>query len=102
MFEEQRLDPRERLALPIQLADGPPAITRDISATGLFFIMEGEHALHGPVDFELHLPAFSMKFSSSGEIVRVEHGDGRTGVAVRLVNPRIDSMTDTDETGPTR
>ncbi len=92
MFEEQRLDPRERLALPLQLADGPGAVTRDISATGLFFIMEGEHVLHGPVDFELHLPAFSMKFSSSGEIVRVEHGGGQTGVAVRLVNPRLDSM----------
>lgn len=92
MFEEQRIDPRERLALPIQLAGGPDAVTRDISATGLYFVMEGEHVLRGPVDFELRLPAFSMKFHSSGEIVRVEHDGGRTGVAVRLVNPRLDAM----------
>ena len=90
MFEEQRLDPRERLALPLKLADGVHAVTRDISATGLFFVMEGRHVLHGPVDFELQLPEFSIRFTSSCEIVRVEHGGGRTGVAVRLLTPRLD------------
>lgn len=92
MFEEQRDTPRERLALPLKLVDGARAITRDISATGLYFEMQGAHVLSGPVDFELQLPEVSMKFTASGEIVRVELKDGRTGVAVRLVNPRLDTM----------
>lgn len=89
MFQEQRQDPRERLALPLALAGGPHAVTRDISATGLFFVFDGEHVVRGPVDIELNLPEYAMRFCSSGEIVRIEHGDGRTGVAVRLVNPRL-------------
>ena len=92
MFEEQRVDPRERLALPLKLAGGASAVTRDISATGLYFETEGKHVLSGPVDFELQLPEVSMKFTSSGEIVRLEHTDGKTGVAVRLVNPRLEHL----------
>lgn len=92
MFEEQRVNPRERIALLLKLVDGARAVTRDISATGLYFEMQGAHALSGPVDFELQLPEVSMKFTASGEIVRVELKDGRTGVAVRLIDPRLDTM----------
>ncbi|HWI81815.1 PilZ domain-containing protein [Ramlibacter sp.] len=90
MFEEQRIDPRERLALPLTLGDGSSAVTRDISATGLFFEIDGEHAMQGPVDFELELPEVSMRFTSSGVIVRLERRDGKTGVAVRLIDPRLE------------
>ena len=62
MFEEQRIAPRERLSLPLKLRDGSQALTRDISATGLFFEMEGEHLLSGLVDFEMQLPEARMKF----------------------------------------
>ena len=92
MFKEQRVDPRERLTLPIDLADGLRALTRDISAAGLFFVVQGHHVLHGPVEFELRVPEFSMRFSSSGEIVRVEHGADSTGVAVRFIDPRMDVL----------
>lgn len=92
MFDEQRGNPRERLALLLKLADGAQAVTRDISASGLYFEMQGAHVLSGPVDFELQLPEVCMKFTASGEIVRVELKDGRTGVAVRLIDPRLDAM----------
>jgi len=92
MFEERRVNPRERLALALRLADGARAVTRDISATGLYFELPGAHVLRGPVDFELQLPEVSMRFTSSGEIVRVELKDGRTGVAVRLIDPRLETL----------
>jgi hypothetical protein len=92
MFQEQRHHPRERLELALQLASGAQATTRDISATGLFFEMEGSHVMHGPLQFELQLAQFGMKFSAAGEVVRIEHRDGRTGVAVRLVDPRLDVL----------
>jgi hypothetical protein len=90
MFREQRVDPRERLALPLRLNSGIEAMTRDISATGLFFEMDGEYVLQGELDFEMQVPGVRMKFTSRGEIVRIEHSNGKTGVAVRLINPKLE------------
>lgn len=90
MFEEQRIEPRERLALPIKLGGGRSAMTRDISPSGLFFEMDGIHQMHGSVDFEMHLPEGRMKFTAVGQILRVEHRHGKTGVAVRLMSPRLE------------
>lgn len=89
MFNEQRLDPRERLALPLQLRDGSVALTRDISARGLFFEIEGQHDMVGLVDFDMHLTQARMRFTAVGEIVRLQYRNGRTGVAVRLLSPRL-------------
>lgn len=94
MFEEHRVEPREHLELPIKLGDGSHAMTRDISPTGLFFEMDGERAIAGLVDFEMHLREAGMKFTSVGVIVRVEHRAGKTGVAVRLMTPRLDVLDD--------
>jgi hypothetical protein len=91
-FEEQRVAPRERLSLPLRLRDGNEAVTRDISATGLFFEIEGEHRLTGLVDFEMQVLEARVKFTSTGEIIRLEHSRGRTGVAVRLMSPRLEPV----------
>jgi hypothetical protein len=91
-FEEQRVAPRERFSLPLKLDDGRMAVIRDISSTGLFFEVEGEHPVEGLVDFELHLLQARVKVTSSGEIIRVAYSDGRTGVAVRLIAPRLEAV----------
>ena len=85
------MEPRERLALALRLRDGSHAVTRDISSSGLFFEMAGEHDVFGLVDFELQLPEH-MKFSAVGEIVRVEYRFGTTGVAVKLLSPRLEPL----------
>jgi hypothetical protein len=90
MFEEHRTEPRERLALPIKLGDGLRAITRNISPSGLYFEIEGERLMDGLVDFEMQLAEAGMRFTAVGEIVRVEHHLGKTGVAVRLMAPRLE------------
>lgn len=92
MFKEQRVEPRERLALPLRMGDGSHAVTRDISASGLYFEMDGEHEVTGLVDFEMELPDLHMKFTAVGRIVRVEHRHGITGVAVKLLSPRLESL----------
>jgi hypothetical protein len=94
MFEEHRIEPRERLALPIKLSDGLRALTRNISPTGLYFEIEGERLMHGLVDFEMQLAEAGMKFTAVGEIVRVDHHSGKTGVAVRLMAPRLELIND--------
>ena len=92
MFKEQRVEPRERLALPLKLGDGQAAVTRDISGSGMYLEIDGEHQLRGWVLFELHLADAGMKFTSEGEVVRIEHRPGITGVAVRLTAPKLEPL----------
>ena len=92
MFIEHRVAPRERLALPLRLLDGSHAVTRDISPSGLYFEMRGKHHVGGLVDFEMQLPDVRMRFTAVGQIVRVEHRFGTTGVAVRLLAPRLEPL----------
>jgi hypothetical protein len=89
MFVEQRIEPREPLAMPLQLEDGSTAVTRDISASGMYFEIRGSYALAGPVVFEMQLAELGVKFTAEGDIVRVERRAGRTGFAVRLRRPRF-------------
>ena len=92
MFTERRTEPREALALPLKLGDGSSAVTRDLSASGMFLEIAGLHALNGHVVFEMHVADAKMKFTAQGEIVRVEHKDGNTGVAVKLHAPRLEPL----------
>jgi len=92
MFIEQRVEPREALALPLKLAGGHSAVTRDISASGMYLEIGGWHHMGGPMVFEMHLTAAGIKFTAEGEIVRIEHADGKTGIAVRLLSPRLQSL----------
>lgn len=97
MFEEQRADPREPLELPLKLGDGTAAKTRDISASGMYIEFPPGYMLAGPLQFEMQLAEVGMKFSAHGEIVRVEHKAGGTGVAVRLISPKLEPIS---EPGP--
>jgi hypothetical protein len=91
MFVEQRLDSRETLALPLKMGDHA-AVTRDISASGMYLEMSGTHDPSGPVLFEMDFAAAHIKFSAEGEIVRIEHSEGKTGVAVRLLSARLQPL----------
>ena len=93
-FAEQRADPREQLVLPLKLGEARLGMTRDISATGLYFEVHGDYVVQGTLDFELQLPEPRMKFTAIGQVVRIEHSDGKTGIAVRLLNPRLDYLED--------
>lgn len=92
MFIEQRVEPRESLELPLKLGDGQAAVTRDMSASGMYLEIGGWHDLDGWVVFEMHLAHSGIKFTAEGEVVRVEHANGKTGVAVRLIAPRLQSL----------
>ena len=89
MFEEQRSEPRETLALHVKVAGGADAVTRDISPSGMYIEIRGDHELDGTLLFEMHVDEPRMKFTAEGRIVRIEHRDGFTGIAVRLLSPRL-------------
>jgi hypothetical protein len=89
MFLEQRCEPREPLALPVKLAGGVQALTRDISPSGMFLELQGSHDVVGPLHFEMQIEQPRMRFTAEGRIVRVEHHEGTTGIAVKLLSPRL-------------
>lgn len=92
MFLEQRSEPRELLALPVKLAGGAHALTRDISPSGMYLELQGSHDFDGPLQFEMQIEQPRMRFTAEGRVVRVEHHEGRTGIAVKLVSPRLDML----------
>ncbi len=92
MFNEERKDPREALELTVKLSDGTAVRTRDISASGMYIEFHAGYLLAGPLQFEMQLAEMGMKFTAQGEIVRVEHKASGTGVAVRLIAPKLEPL----------
>lgn len=92
MFMEQRCDLREPLRMPLTLADGTEATTRDVSPSGMYFEVPGDCPLQGTVPLEMLLVEARMKFTAQGEVVRIEHMACHTGVAVKLVAPRLEPV----------
>ncbi len=90
---EHRAEHREALELPVQLGDGTAAVTRDISASGMYLEIPGFHQLDGAVVFEMKLAQARVKFTAEGTIVRVEHLDGSTGVALKLHAHRLEPLS---------
>jgi hypothetical protein len=89
MHSERRASPRDTLSLPIALADGRPATTRNLSAGGLFFTVPAGTRLDTWLHIEFAVPSAGLQFSAAGEVVRIEHGQHEDGVALRLHRPRL-------------
>lgn len=63
--------------------------TRDVSFRGLYFLLEGRHAVGSSLEFVLTLPkevtlAGDVRIRCTGQIVRVEDHNGRHGIAARI------------------
>jgi len=84
--------PPERLEMPLRLGDGTRAVIRDIGPSGLYFEVEGDHTITGPLVFELQLAGGRVKFSATGEIERLERVGNRTGVTIRFLHPRLQAI----------
>ena len=91
-FVEHRSEPREALVLPVRLGDGSEALTRDISPSGMYFEIRGDPGLRGTLLLEMEFGEANMKFSAEGRIVRIEHREGCTGIAVKLLSPKLEQV----------
>lgn len=90
MPPDRRLNPREPLELPMSLADGTPARTRNVSADGLYFTMPRGTSLDHWVYVEFAVPAAGLKFTAAGEVVRIDRAmNDYDGAALRLHAPRL-------------
>lgn len=84
---DKRREERVAASLPVALATAS-GITRDVSATGIFFETEAQYAKGSTVDLtvELETPAGRLQLKCQGEIIRVEKRGTRVGVAVKITD----------------
>lgn len=92
MFSDHRKAPREPLALPVKLQSGEKGVTQNISASGVMFELDRVQQIGSVVDFEIHLdtPDGPVKLVAHGKVVRVTEDGARTGVAVQLIESRLE------------
>jgi len=88
---EKRRHQRIHIALPVFLKDAT-GVTRDVSASGMFFWIAGACALDDLIGFEveLHRPVGRMRLKCLGDIVRTESGNARVGVAVKITESAME------------
>jgi hypothetical protein len=89
MFTEHRHDPRQSIELPIRLSDGSEGVVRNISPSGMYLEVRGDRPGEGTVCVEMEVPGERMTFRGLGRIVRMDHRDGVTGIAVRFDDAKL-------------
>ncbi len=84
---------RVRTALPVHLDQGT-GITRDVSASGVFFETDASYRLGSEISFSIELdgPGGKMMLRCQGQIVRVEQRDGKVGVAAKIIESRLEPV----------
>lgn len=89
--KEMRGDKRIPAAMPVDLANVATGMTRDISASGIFFETNTEYEPGNSIVMALEFttPAGRLQFRCQGVIVRVEQHDSRMGVAVKIAESRL-------------
>ena len=87
----RRSEERVQATRPVNLDHGT-GITRDISASGVFFETNMDCATGSEIGFSIEIdgPAGrKMMLKCQGLIVRVERRDGKIGVAARILASRL-------------
>ena len=79
--------------MPVHLADGH-GTTRDVSATGVFFEIDGSTVIGNEISFEIemHTALGPMLMKCRGQIIRTEQNGARTGVAVKMLDSRLEAI----------
>jgi hypothetical protein len=89
--EENRQEERVQAALRVDLGNNAVGITRDVSASGVFFETDASYDRGSAISFavDIDTPSGPVVFCCKGEIVRIERRDGKLGVAVKLLESSL-------------
>lgn len=91
--ENKRGEERFGTSLPVDLG-ASTGVTHDISATGVFFETDGTYAPGNRINFsvELETPGGKLMLRCWGNIVRIEPHDKSLGVAVKIVESKLEAI----------
>ena len=92
---EKRKGERIAAALSVNVG-GAKGVTRDVSASGIFFETEASYALGNLVNFTVDFNASGdkMLLKGRGAIVRLEQKGARVGVAVKIMESTMEMASD--------
>ena len=84
--KRERGSDRFETELPVDI-DGAQGLTRNISATGIYFETSAAHEPGSRVHFtiEMMVQGEKKKLVCDGEVMRVDHKGSMVGIAARLV-----------------
>ncbi len=95
---EKRLEKRVAATLPVTLdeMEGIKAVTRDVSASGLFLETDAVLAQGSMIRLmvELDTPRGKRILRCEGSVVRMEKLDDRLGFAVKIVDSKLERPHD--------
>ena len=91
--EYKKREERVSTALPVDVGFAV-GITRNISASGIFFEIDANYAVGSSISFSVKLdtPSGHMNLKCRGEIVRIEPRDARVGVAVMISESAMEAV----------
>ena len=101
LLEYERSADRFATELPVEI-DGVHGLTRNISATGIYFKANLAPARGSRVSFtvEVMVRGERLKLVCEGEVVRVEESDGVLGIAAKLETSFFSNAAEVIEAKP--
>ena len=90
----KKREERARVALPVDFGSGT-GVTRDISASGIFFETDESYGVGSEISLSIAFdtPGGKLMMKCQGQIVRVEHRDGKVGVAAKITASMLESAS---------
>ena len=95
MAKDWRKDDRVSAMLPVRFEDGGVGVTRNLSPTGVYFIVDESVVAGRPIRFSLEFTtgdaiSAELYLECVGQVVRVEPVGDKLGVAVSLTESHLE------------
>ena len=93
MPQTHRSEERVSMKVPVTLPGGLTGMTRDISASGIYFETDSEPLGDSPLAFSVEFKnevGVGMTLRCRGQVLRVEHQGSRVGVAARILESKLE------------
>ena len=93
MPQSHRSEERVSMKVPVTLPGGLTGMTRDISASGIYFETDSEPVGDSPLAFSVEFKnevGAGMTLRCRGQVLRVEHQGSRVGVAARILESKLE------------
>jgi hypothetical protein len=90
--ESNRRDPRVKATLAVNMDGRIAGVTKDVSASGVFFETDEDMADGSPIEFTVEFDGPTGKFvlRCTGQVVRVERSGGKLGVAAKILDSKLE------------
>lgn len=88
MQKTRRGEERVCAALAVRLGNAA-GTTRNVSASGIFVVTDASYGLGDKVGFSVPLGR-SLVLKGRGEVVRIEQGSGKAGIAIRITQSTLE------------